>query len=555
MIVSSTAQGDGTTAELFYALTASSELQLIYETAPIGLAFLSTDCRYILINQHLTEICGISIADHIGRSVRETVPQVADQVEQIVQSILRSGEPIIGIEVNGQRADGSNIDRAWITYWHPFKNRSGEIIGINVAAEEITERKRADAELAASQERLRKLNETLAERVAAQAQERDRIWNVSQDLLVVTDLGGKILNVNPAWSHTLGWSFDDLVGKTADWLVHPDDLERARSELAGLVAGRTPQHFENRILGKDGLYRWLAWRAVPDRGSVYAVARDMTTLRQAQEKLHALHRQLAYASRQTTMGTTTASIAHEISQPLAAIVTNANAGLRWLNRAAPDLAEVQGALEQIVKDGHRIGEVIANIRAMFGKEFREPTLVNFHALIAEILVLVQDELEARRISVRNDVQDGIPEVMAERVQLQQVLHNLVMNAIEAMSSVAGRERILKISSNLEHDGCVKITVEDTGSGIDPAHLNCIFDTFFTTKAHGMGLGLSICQAIVKSHGGKLWVAPRAPFGTAFHLTLPSATPESRRKYGPKRRTLVGDRGRTDGRRRLKSAGL
>jgi PAS domain S-box-containing protein len=152
-------------------LSTSPELQLIYETAPIGLAFLSTDCRYVMINQHLTEICGISIAGHIGRSVRETVPQVAEQVERIVQTILSSGEPITGIEVNGQRPDGSNMERVWITYWHPLKNRTGDIVGINVAAEEITERKRAEAELAASQERLRNLNETLAERVEAQAQE------------------------------------------------------------------------------------------------------------------------------------------------------------------------------------------------------------------------------------------------------------------------------------------------------------------------------------------------------------------------------------------------
>jgi len=150
----------------------SPELQLIYETAPIGLAFLSTDCRYVMINQHLTEICGISIAGHIGRSVRETVPQVAEQVERIVQTILSSGEPITGIEVNGQRPDGSNTERVWITYWHPLKNQTGDIVGINVAAEEITERKRAEAELAASRERLRNLNETLAERVEAQAQER-----------------------------------------------------------------------------------------------------------------------------------------------------------------------------------------------------------------------------------------------------------------------------------------------------------------------------------------------------------------------------------------------
>jgi PAS domain S-box-containing protein len=153
--------------------SSSLELQLIYDTAPIGLAFLTPDCRYVLINQRLTEICGISVAGHIGRSVRETVPQVADQVEQIVRTILATGEPIIGVEINGQRPD--TVDRFWSTYWHPLKDGDGVVIGINVAAEEITDRKRAQAALLANGERLRELADTLAERVADRARERDRI--------------------------------------------------------------------------------------------------------------------------------------------------------------------------------------------------------------------------------------------------------------------------------------------------------------------------------------------------------------------------------------------
>jgi PAS domain S-box-containing protein len=505
----------------------SPELQLIYETAPIGLAFLSTDCRYVMINQHLTEICGISIGDHIGRSVRETVPQVAEQVEHLVQTILRTGESITGIEVNGQRPDGSNVDRVWITYWRPLKDHSGEVVGINVAAEEITERKRADADLSATRERLHNLNETLAERVEAQAQERDRIWKLSQDLLIVSELSGKILNVNPAWSAILGWSPDDLVGTSAEWLVHPDDREHSFAELGNLIAGRKTQHLENRILCKDGSYRWLSWFAVPDRGIVYSVGRDITNLKQAQEQLDTLRRQLAHASRQTTIGALTASIAHEIKQPLAAILMNANAGLKWLNKSDPNLAEVQGSLEQIEMDGHRMDEVIASIRAMFGKDVRETSRVDIRLLVVEVLELAQGELETHRILLRKDMHDGLPVVVAERVQLQQVLLNLITNAIEAMSSVTGRERHLRIASGLDERANVRITVEDTGSGIAPAHLDRIFDPFFTTKSHGMGLGLSICRSIIEAHGGRLWASPRSPSGAVFHLSLPSAAIENR----------------------------
>jgi len=174
------------------ALNQSPELQLIYDTAPIGLACLSTDCRYLQINRRLTEICGISVAEHIGRSVRETVPQVAEQVEKIVETVLRTGQPVTDIEVNGQRPDQRNADRFWMTSWHPLKGADGRVVGVNVVAEEITERKRAEAALVASEMRFRELNRTLEQRVEAQARERDRIWNVSQDLLVVADSTARI---------------------------------------------------------------------------------------------------------------------------------------------------------------------------------------------------------------------------------------------------------------------------------------------------------------------------------------------------------------------------
>jgi PAS domain S-box-containing protein len=356
-------------------LTHSSlELKLIYDTAPIGLAFLTPDCRYALINQRLTEICGISVAGHIGRSVRETVPQVADQVEQIVRTILATGEPIIGVEINGQRPD--TADRFWSTYWHPLKDSDGVVIGINVAAEEITDRKRAQAALLANDERLRELADTLAERVADRARERDRIWNVSQDLLVVADCDGRVLRVNPAWATTLDWRESDLVGKTAEWLVHPDDLERTHAELKSLVAGQKTTRFENRLRHRSGSYCWLSWRAVMDRDVIFAVARDITELKHAEDQVRASQRELARVSRHTTMGVMTASIAHEVSQPLAAIVANANAALRWLERPEPEFDEVRAALMRIVGEGHRTSEVIASIRSMFGKSDTERSEVD-----------------------------------------------------------------------------------------------------------------------------------------------------------------------------------
>ena len=354
------------------------------------------------------------------------------------------------------------------------------------------------------------------------AQERDRIWKLSQDLLIVTDLSGKIINVNPAWSATLGWSPNDLVGDSVEWLIHPGDKDRSFHEFVNQAIGQGAPHLENRIRCKDGSYRLLSWLAVRDRELIYAGARDITDLKQTQEHLQALRNQLAHASRHTAVGALTASIAHEIKQPLAGIVTNASAGLRWLNRSDPNLAEVRTNLEQIVRGGHRIDEIIASTRAMFGKETSEKRRLDVRALVGEVVALVQGELETHRVSLQTDITDRLLEVVGDRVQLQQVLLNLTMNAIEAMSSETGRDRHLTIASDVDENTMVRITVEDTGVGIDPAHLDRIFDPFFTTKSAGMGLGLSICRSIVEAHGGKLRALPGSSIGTAFHLTLPRA---------------------------------
>jgi PAS domain S-box-containing protein len=485
---------------------------LIYETAPIGLAFLSTDCRYLLINQHLTEICGISAAEHIGRTVRETVPDVAEQVENIVEIVLRTGEPVVGIEVNGQRPDKQNAERFWTTNWHPLKDHEGTIIGVSVAAEEITARKRTEA-------MLQELNETLEQRIEEEAQERMQIWNVCQDLLVICDLEGKFVKVNPAWTATLGWGESELLGKTSQWMIHPDERKQALVETENLAAGRILHRFGLRFRAKNGSYRWLSSRAVPHQGRIYAMARDETEQKHAADALREAQQELERVSRQTTIEAMTASIAHEINQPLSAMVASGNAGLRWLARKDPNLDEVQKALERIVDDGLRAADIIASIRGLFRKDNHERALLSVNDLVREVITLIHGDLERRQIILRSELHDALPKITGERVPLQQVLLNLITNAAEAMSAVTGRERLLTIQAALNEQTSVRVTVEDTGCGIDQAHLDRIFDPFFTTKSNGMGLGLSICRSIIEAHGGRLWASRRSPFGTAFHLTL------------------------------------
>ncbi len=497
----------------------SPELELIYNAAPIGLAFLSRDCRYVQINQRLTEICGISVADHINRSVRETVPALADRVELIVRTILETGKSITGVEVNGQRPDGSNAERVWITYWHPLKGTDGSIVGVNVAAEEITERKRTEAALASSEGRFRKLAENLAQRVEEQARERDRIWNVSQDLLVVIDAGGNIAGVNPAWTTILGLSGEGLIGRDVASLVHPDDRQQCTLALSQLAEHQQPVYLENRLLHLDGTVRWISWQAVRDGELTYAVGRDVTEFKRTEGALAAARREMSQASGRTAMGAMTAWIAHEINQQLSSIVMSADAALRWLGGAQPNIQEVRKNLERIGRAGHRTTEVIASIRSMFGKDSPRNEPIDVNAVIREVLTLIEAEIDSHHVVVKTALLDDLPALVCERARLQQVILNLTMNAIDAMSTVASRPRQLRIKSERHEPGGVKITVEDTGTGIDPTHADRIFDTFFTTKADGMGLGLAICRSIVEAQGGRLWCAPLSPYGTAFYVQL------------------------------------
>ena len=219
-----------------------------------------------------------------------------------------------------------------------------------------------------------------------------------------------------------------------------------------------------------------------------------------------------------------ASIAHEIKQPLSAMNMNANAGLRWLDRPTPDLDEARAALQRIVSNGHRAGAVIDNIRALFKRDARTRTLLGVDNLIRQALALVRDDLQTHRIAVQTDCNEWLPRIEGNQVQLHQVLVNLITNAIESMATEHG-ERVLRLRSEVHDSGSVMVSVEDTGKGVEPSAIDRIFNPLFTTKAHGMGMGLSICRSIVEAHGGRLWVTASLPRGAIFHFTLP-AHPDS-----------------------------
>jgi C4-dicarboxylate-specific signal transduction histidine kinase len=249
------------------------------------------------------------------------------------------------------------------------------------------------------------------------------------------------------------------------------------------------------------------------------MARDVTGLKDAENKLRNAQQELSQVARRTTLAAMSAGIAHEIRQPLGAIVTNAKAGLRWLNRAAPDLDEVRNALEHIAADGDRASEVIQSIRSMFGKTDHEGILLDPNEVIRETIAIANGELEAAKIDVRLELAAHLPLIPAHRGQLQQVVLNIITNAADAMRVITDRPRVLRIKSRISEPNGVAVSVEDSGTGIGPENIDRIFDTFFTTKNNGMGMVLAICRSIVESHGGQLSVSPGIPHGSVFHIVL------------------------------------
>ena len=252
-----------------------------------------------------------------------------------------------------------------------------------------------------------------------------------------------------------------------------------------------------------------------------AITRDLTEHMLASEALQRAQAELAHVTRVTTLGELAASIAHEINQPLAAIVADANASLNWLAAAEPDLEMVRDALAAVVNDGHRAGDVIQRIRQLATKTDPQRARVDVNDAIRDLLSLVRTEVRSHDVSLRLDLAPALRPVLGDRVQLQQVLINLVMNAIEAMASVADRPRELVIRSQPHEGDQVLVAVQDAGVGIDPNSVNQLFSAFFTTKAGGMGIGLSISRSIIEAHGGRLWATPNPTHGATFHFTLPA----------------------------------
>jgi PAS domain S-box-containing protein len=345
-------------------------------------------------------------------------------------------------------------------------------------------------------------------------------------LAFVADPKGNRTFMNRGWLEYTGLSPEEASASGWEKTIHPDDLNRITERWRASDTSGQPLDYEARLRrGSDGVYRWFLIRAVPvrdKRGKIVkwcGAATDIEDRKRAEQ----LQADLTHASRVSTMGEMVASISHELAQPIQITTAHAKASLRWLQLDPPDMTEVRKGTEKIMEAGTLASEIISRLRSLYKKSPPKRELVAINEVVGEMAGMMGGKAREHGVSIRTELKDDLPMTVADRVQLQQVLMNLMLNGIEAMKDTGG---VLRVKSQLGEDGQIEISVHDTGPGLPVGKADQIFDAFFTTKPQGSGMGLAICKSIVESQGGRIWANGDGGRGATFHFTLPAAPAET-----------------------------
>ncbi len=381
------------------------------------------------------------------------------------------------------------------------------------------------AELEAEVEQRRRAEETLRD-----SEERWRsMFEASAVGIALTDESQRFVATNKAFQKMLGYTAEELRSLGPVDITHEEDRPATQEMINRALADRRAGYdVEKRYRRKDGAVIWVRVSTArpPDTASnglrgIPTNVVDITERKHAEDSMHEAREALLRVARLSIVGELSASIAHEINQPLGVIVANAQACLRLLSGSPADVAEAREAVEEIIVDGRRASEVLKRVRAMVKNSMPECGPLDVNRAIGEVLTLTRHELQQHKVLAQSMLDPQLPFVLADRVQVRQVLLNLIVNGIEAMRETPDRSRVLTLRSQRSTDHEVAVSVEDTGSGVDPAHFARIFEAFFTTKAEGMGMGLSICNSIIRAHGGRLSAAAGELGGAVFRFTLPA----------------------------------
>ena len=483
----------------------------VFETSTLGIMLTDHDHRFLATNRALQAMIGYTAQELKELSPVDLIAEEEREAARRRLAELREGKRAnYEVVTRWRRKDGSPI---WVNTFVSSIPGGENSPPIHLAtAIDITDRHKAESEL-------RRFATYLTE---AEKLSHTGCWarNTKTGELFWSQEEWRIFGLHPETTQLSNQVFLDL--------VHPED--RAALEENSLRAVRNKRPYDSlfRAVLRDGTIKHLHSVGKPqieESGDVVeyiGVTMDETERVRASAVMHEAQAELARVARLTTMGELAASIAHEINQPLAAVVISGNAALRWLAHAPPNLEEIRALLDDIIAESNRASEVIGRIRSLLKHSKPEYGELDINQAIREVLELTVSTLQRRDVVVQTQLPAAVPQALGDRVQLQQVIMNLIMNGADAMSAVADRPRILRIGSHINGADTVLVSVEDSGTGIDEAIRDRIFDPLFTTKSTGMGMGLAICRSIIEAHGGKLWATRATPHGTEFRFTVPTA---------------------------------
>jgi PAS domain S-box-containing protein len=492
-------------------LKQTSLLDELFKQSPDALAVLSRDDRILRINQEFTHMFGYEPEEVFERSVNDLiVPEKLAESSREYTLQLKQGRRVAAETVR-RRKDGTEVYVSLLAV--PVTSTSGEQIVNYAIYRDITERKRAEEQLRESEARFQGMADT------------------APVLIWMTGTDGLCNYFNKPWLDFTGRTMEQEVGLGWTEGVHPDDVQGCFDGFLPAFHARKPFRMEYRLRRSDGEYRWVIESGIPRYTPAGEFAGyigsniDITDFKHAEEereRMRQLQADLARINRVTTMGELTASLAHEIKQPISAAVVDTGTCVEWLTCDRPDIEEARQAASRIATDVTRASEIINRIRLLFKKGEPQRELVDVNEVIRDMIVMLRNEASRSSVSIRTQFALDLPNISADRVQLQQVFMNLMLNAIDAMKETNGAGELM-IKSQHNPDDRLLIAVSDTGAGLPPGQADKIFDAFFTTKTEGTGMGLSISRSIIESHGGRLWATANPGRGATFHFTLPIDT--------------------------------
>jgi hypothetical protein len=495
------------------------ELSQLVDMVPSHLWRLTPEGETTLVNKRLADFLGVDATDR--RQLEEALAssihaEDAEEVGAVLGRSLLTGEPF-AMNYRLRRADGAY---RWMSgRAEPMRDQEGRIVHWYGLCHDMDDQVHAEQAL----------------------RERERfLWQLVDTVPAMIDCAapdGEPIYRNQQLREFLGYELEELdgVGKsrldgTLDAGVHPDDVAGVKERYAHSLSTGEPYARRHRLRRFDGEYRWVETRAAPMRNAEGAILQwnviclDIDSEVRAREELRLAQEKVARASQAASLAELSASIAHEVNQPLAAIVANSHACQNWLSTEPPNVERAKTTAERIIRDANSAGDVVSRVRALFRQEPRARSSEDVNRLISDVCELMADEIAAKDTRIEIDLEPDLPSVALDRVQVQQVLVNLIRNGIEAMDPLVDGTRVLQIRCCRDDLDAVSVVVRDTGTGFKNAER--VFEAFFTTKPNGMGMGLAICRSIIESHGGRLWAANNETRGATVAFTLPCTASET-----------------------------